>query len=424
MRHLVTALRWASGLAALLLLVANLRLYSPGSAAYGPDELGEDVVPQLHFIGQALRRGAGERMQEVFPEGYFFVHVLYGLSRIEAGLRSPSESAVHREAVEEAGWALERIDSGAGRAPFNRDLDPPHGVFYVGWSNWLRGGLLLLQPEQGRPASQIDRFQDECMALAQAFERSPTPFLPAYPGQAWPVDSVVAVATLRLHDILFPERFRSTIQRWLQAAQDRLDPLTGLLPHRVESLTGDLLQGARGSSQSLITRFLIEVDPVWGRTQYALFRRQFVEPFLGAPGVREYPARVDGPGDIDSGPLVAGFSPSATVVMIGAAQVQGDRELADALIDASEAAGLPIRLLGSKRYWFGLLPIGDAFLVWAKTSRPWVANWSVADLPQVVEGGWRLPAHGVSLISVAGVWLSWRINRKRAGQRQRRAGRC
>jgi hypothetical protein len=389
----------------LALLTLNLQLYAPDSAKYGPDRLGEDVVPQLRFLGQALRRGAGERMQDLFPEGHFFMHVLYGLAWVEVGLRQPPESALHLQALEEANWALERLERDAARAAFSRDLDPPYGVFYSGWSNWLRGGLLLLQPEQSRPLAQVDRFQAECQALALAFDRSPTPFLPAYPGQAWPVDSVVAIATLRLHDSLFPARFGTTTQRWLEGAQDRLDPATGLLPHRVDSQTGEALEGARGSSQSLVARFLVEVDPEWGRSQYALFRRQFVAPFLGAPGVREYPEHITGEGDIDSGPLVAGFSASATVVMIGAAQVQGDREVADALIDASEAAGLPIRWAGAKRYLFGQLPIGDAFLVWAKTSRPWVATWSAAALPRVVEGWWRLPVHGVSLTVVAGLWL-------------------
>ena len=394
-----------SGSFTLALITLNLQLYSPPSADYGPDRLGGDVVPQLRFLGQALRHGAGERMQDLFPEGYLFTHVLYGLAWVEVGLRLPPGSALHREALEEAGWALERLDSGTARAPFTRDLDPPYGVFFTAWSNWLRGGLLQLQPEQSRPVAQVDRFLAECQALALAFDRSPTPFLVAYPGQAWPVDSVVAIAALRLHDSLFPARFSTTIQQWLEAAQDRLDPATGLLPHRVVPVTGRLLEGARGSSQSLTARFLVEVDPEWGRSQYALFRRQFVAPFLGAPGVREYPGLVAGRGDIDSGPLVAGFSPSATVVMIAAAQVQGDREVADALIDASEAAGLPLQWGGAKRYLLGLLPIGDAFLVWAKTSRPWVATWSAAALPPAVEDWWQLPVHGVSLLTLGGLWL-------------------
>jgi len=400
-----TTLRWAAGLVTLALLVTNLRLYSPGSETYTPEQLGGDVVPQLRYLGEALRNGAGERMQRLFPEGYFFTHVLYGLAWVEVGLRVPDDSPLYQQALKEANWALTRLDSRTAKAPFSIGLDPPYGVFYVGWSNWLRGGLLMLQPADSRPAAQVDRFQTESLALAQAFDQSPTPFLAAYPQMAWPVDSVVAVATLRLHDALFPPRFASTIERWLDAAQDRLDPMTGLLAHSVDPLTGETLEGARGSSQSLMARFLIEVEPTWGRSQYVLFRRQFVAPFLGPPSVREYPADRIGRGDVDSGPLVAGFSASATVAMIAAAQVQGDRELADALIDVGEAVGVPIRWGATKRYAFGLLPVGDAFLVWAKTSQPWIETWSAAALPRIVEGWWRLPLHGASLMIAVSAWL-------------------
>ena len=42
------------------------------------------------------------------------------------------------------------------------------------------------------------------------------------------------------------------------------------------------------------------------------------------------------------------------------------------LIDhlASEAFGLPISWGGSKRYLFGAVPVGDAFLVWSKSALP------------------------------------------------------
>src|SRR5262249_40809243 len=153
--------------------------------------------------------------------------------------------------------------------------------------------------------------------------RSPTPFLSAYPGQSWPVDNVVAIAALRLHDTLLPPRFDALIARWLDAARARLDPATGLLPHRVDPATGEPLEGARGSSQSIIARFLPEIDLAWGRAQYALFRERFVTTVAGLPGVREYPHDAPGQGDVDSGPLIAGVSLSATVVTLGAALAGG-----------------------------------------------------------------------------------------------------
>src|SRR5215207_6236050 len=121
-------------------------------------------------------------------------------------------------------------------------------VFYRGWTNWLRGGL------------------------GAAFDASASPYLTAYPGQAWPVDSTVAMASLRLHDTLLPARFGGTVERWLREVRERLDPRTGLLPHRVDPNTGEPVEGARGSSQSVIHRFLIDVDPSFARDQYLRFR--------------------------------------------------------------------------------------------------------------------------------------------------------
>jgi hypothetical protein len=261
-----------------------------------------------------------------------------------------------------------------------------------------------LQPANARAPAEAARFEADCRALAQAFERSPTPFLPAYPGQAWPVDSAVAIAALRLHDMLRPPRFGRTVARWRRAAHDRLDPATGLLPHRVDPETGQGVEGARGSSQGLIQRFLVEIDPAWGREQYALFRRQFVATVLGVPGVREYPGGTEGRSDVDSGPLIAGLSPSATVVALGAAMVHGDWALADPLLNAIEAFGLPLRWGGTKRYVLGQLPVGDAFLVWAQTARPWIAPTVTAPRPPVVSWGWRLPLHGLSLVLIALFW--------------------
>src|SRR5688572_21572295 len=91
-----------AGLITLTLFVLNLRLYSAGSVAYGPTQLGSDVVPQLNFIGAALRDGAGEQMQGLFPEGFFFTHVLYGLAWVEVGLRVPVGTVLHARALEES----------------------------------------------------------------------------------------------------------------------------------------------------------------------------------------------------------------------------------------------------------------------------------------------------------------------------------
>jgi hypothetical protein len=266
----------------------------------------------------------------------------------------------------------------------------------------------------------VARFAADWAALGAAFERSPTPFLTAYPGQAWPVDSTVAVAALRLcdtpnllpRDRSQPARFAPTIERWLRAARVRLDPSTGLLPHRADPLTGEPLEGARGSSQSIIARFLSEIDPDWGREQYVLFRRQFVATPLGVAGVREYPHGNQSAGDVDSGPLLLGISLSASAVTLGAALMREDTALAYPLLQASEAFGLPISWGGSKRYLFGAVPVGDAFLVWSKSALPWFEVPMPSPASPVVRWWWRLPTHALSLALVALFWLPFRRRRR------------
>lgn len=382
------------------ILLLNVRLYLPPASNYTHERLGDDVIAQLHFIRSALQEGAGPQMQQLFPEGYFFTHVLYGLAWVEVGMRQPPDTPLHTEALHEARWVLTQLDTPAGRAPFAPSLEPPFGVFYNGWSSWLRGAVLMLQPPERRDAAEVARFITDCTALAAAFDRSPTPFLSAYPGQSWPVDNVVAIAALRLHDTLLPPRFTATIDRWIDQARTQLDPSTGLLAHSSDPASGQPRETARGSSQSIIARFLVEIDPEWGRADYARFREQFVTTVGGVPGVREYPVGIDGPGDVDSGPLLFGISLSATTVTLGAALLHNDRELSDALLHASEATGLPLEWGGGKRYAFGLLPVGDAFLVWSKTARPWIAPPPAPILPPVVAGWWRLPYNAVSLLLV------------------------
>jgi hypothetical protein len=416
--------RWATRLLGIVVagcaVLGLVRLVAPATA--GPDAEPVGVRRQLAFLRAELDRGAGEQAQRQFPEGYYFLHALYGLTWVELGLRAPAGERA--TPLREARWALARVDSPTGRAPFSADLVPAYGVFYRGWTNWLRGGVLALQPADVRDAAELARFVADSAELGAAFEASTSPFLAAYPGQAWPVDSTVAVASLRLHDSLLPPRFAGTVQRWLTGARERLDPGTGLLPHTADVDTGRPTEVARATSLSIITRFLVDIDADFAREQYLRYRNQFVvSPLRLGPAVREFPAGVDGAGDVDSGPLVLGVSLSASAVTLGAAQVNGDAALAGALANYGELVGVPLETRWTKRYAAGVIPIGDAFLAWSKTARPWVAAPPPAPPPSL-SWWWRLPLMAVlALIALAGAapWLP--ALRRRGVAARRRGGR-
>ena len=380
-----------------------VRLVTPADGDSG-------VRRQLAFLRHELESGAAEDAQQLFPEGYFFLYALYGLTAVDLGDAG------------EARWALAQLSSDAGRAPFTGEMPLPNGVFYRGWVNWLRGGIVGLT----RDPAEIRTFEQDSAAIAAAFDASPTPYLTSYPGQAWPVDSTVAIASLRLHDKLLTgvspsggpgvsggAAYDVTAIRWVANVQARLDPATQLMPHTVDADTGEPTSGAQGTSQSLINRFLPEIDPDFARQQYSRFRRSFLAAPLGlGPTVREYPVGVSGPANVDSGPLVLGTSLSATVVTIGAARVNGDPALARGLDQFGEVAGLPVSTPWSKRYALGAAPIGDAFLAWSKTARPWVAT-PPEPPSRVLSAWWQLPLLTLFLAVGLAPWLLGAARRRR-----------
>jgi len=402
--------RLLAGFVTLVLLIINAHLYKN----FDQDEAIDDVIKQLAFLGDALRSGAGKDMQKLFPEGFFFSHVLYGLAWAEIGKQEMQSSPLRQTALSEANWALDQLDSRAAKWMFDPNLNPPHGAFYVGWSSWLRGNVLAIQNRDSIKLAEAKRFIDDCSNLSFAFSR--TPFIESYHRQAWPADALVGVAALRLHDQLFAPRFSDTISNWIMETKKRLDPGTGLLPHAVDFNTGYPTAGARGSSQALMIRFLAEIDRKFAQGQYLIFRKPFVTSVFGLPGIREYPFGQDGKGDVDSGPVIFSIGAAATIVALGTARTMGDNELAESLEQCIETVGLPTTWGKKKFYVFGQMPIGDAFLVWSKAASPRTLPRSADIYPSCIHWWWRFPLHALTVIFIVLVW-SPVIFRKSRGMR-------
>lgn len=215
----------------------------------------------------------------------------------------------------------------------------------------------------------------------------------SYPGSAWPCDVVVALAAVhRASRIVEVPGLAGVTKRWFEAMEAYRDPSNGLLVHqRGESR-------ARGASQSLIQVFLPDIDPERAAREWGIYKQAFLSPTLGLVGIREHAHGVDAPGDVDSGPLVNGVSASASAVTLAAARRHGDIELATVLDREADLLGLPLPAGSGKTFAFGLLPVGDAFVAWARsvslgeaTGDPapqpwWWLMWLTALLPGAAGG--------------------------------------
>lgn len=154
-------------------------------------------------------------------------------------------------------------------------MKPAYGAFYSAWSLYLRSVVLRASGTTAQPPPfDLKAYEADCRRFAAALAENQSPFLPSYPGSAWPADTAVGVAAL----------------------------------------------------------------------------------------------------------------------------ANGDTELATALLATVEALGFPIDIAGQRRYADRLVPVGDAFLAWARSAP--VKRGSFHYVP-ILPRWWRLPLHGLSLILAA-----------------------
>lgn len=380
--------------AALLVLILffNCSLYYSPTFSQGEFTYNQDVYEQLQHLKAQLKNGAGAEMQEIFPEGFIFINALYGLSWANLIENLPSESRIHEEGIQEISWTLEEMNSPTAKSIFPDNTPLKYGAFYRGWSNYVLGQKLKAQAPETRASKDIQLFQKNCEAISEALKSSQSPYLESYLGQKWPADGIIAASNLKLHDEVFESPiYEGQLRAWTKKVKLNLDPRTGLIPHSLDAESDEIIEGARGCSQSLILNFIHEIDPVFSNDQFLKYKEHFLDYRMKMPGIREYPKGIKGFGDVDSGPVILGIG--------GAASIVGQRTMAKykdwatfmGLRNCIEAFGLGMTFGNKKRYLFGQLPMADAFIVWSNAIENTKMNMDNAI-------SWRIPVHLLSLL--------------------------
>lgn len=326
-------------------------------------------------LSRAIEMGAGARMQLLFPEGEFFTIALTGLAAgrlAEAGV----DVEANRQVVNDA---LRRLDAPHVAEIFGGHATLEHGAFFRGWRL-----LLIVQQAKFDQAARV-RMVDEASQIMAALAANPVGVVTSYPGQAWPCDLIVAGAAVAQANQVSPvPGYQTAMEAWLPKIERWRDPKTGLIGHQVDIKSGKA-SAARGTSQVIINTFLPDISTDLAQREYALFRETFVDRTYGLVGVREHPKGVRKSGDVDSGPLIGGMSMSASAVGLGAARRNGDVELVRELNRESRLLGLELPALGKGgpglAFAFGLMPVGDAFVIAARTEPPAPASSTLQELP-------------------------------------------
>lgn len=240
--------------------------------------------------------------------------------------------------------------------------------------------------------NHLDVLRDQVESLSAELEASPCGLLEDYPEECYPIDVFAATYLIRKADRVLGTDHRAFVERERRAFTGRCADDYGLVPYTSSDDSGLVLQPSRGICNSYVCIFAPELYPDLATTWYAAHERYFWQKRLGAEGYREF--RREAPGrewtyDVDSGPVLAGFSPAANAYGVAAARANGRFDQAYTLSAQVLAACWPLadgtllgaRILSSAAH----APyLGEANLLFLLTRQP-------ADGVSMVSGG-HLPA--------------------------------
>lgn len=379
----------------------NFKLYhSPNLATENGIPYDTEQLKHLRFLQQKMNQGAANEMQKLYPEGYVFMNALYGLAWAEFGEKIKDKNTdLYREAFGQVNYATLAVFSPTGTRIFPKEQRITHGAYYSGWSNYLLGKKIALNPEN--EAYDKVRFKSKCKEIAQVITTGSSPYVESYHNQIWPADITVAVASLALHDKMFEPRYQDTIRIWIDRVKNNLNH-KNMIPH--DHYKGGHPQVSRGSSMSLMLCFMKDIDPIFSDELFERYKREFLTYKFGLPGIREHYKGIDLGTDIDSGPVILSVGGSASIVGQKVMALHNEKTIAKRIRNSIEGFGLGWEGKRRKNYLFGQLAIADAFIAWvnateiesiAKEEEPW--RWK-----------FQLLSLFVSFIFIGSTWWMWR----------------
>ena len=288
------------------------------------------------------------------------------------------DSTFRPEAARYTQLAIARMLKGPIRQAFQSPNATPFtdsvtSVLYLGHLNLMLGCHRLLAP-----ASPYRVLHDSLSAtLHRRLATAPNHCLESYPGGVWVPDNTVALASLQLHSDLTGSPYRAFCQQWVAHARRHLtDPATGLLLSKPATRHQEA-EEPRGSHLGWSIFFLYRFAPAYAAEQYRRYQQQF-STNLGV--IRLYHERAGSyetsEGDVDSGPLILGYSIPANAFAFGNAVALRDWRNAQRLRRVIRLGSREMETPAELQYGVRFIdlpvsPLAEALILHAETMTPW-----------------------------------------------------
>ncbi|MCE5323236.1 hypothetical protein LLG46_07965 [bacterium] len=258
--------------------------------------------------------------------------------------------------------------------PYGREghwtVNPPRSIFVDGEIAMMLASRRMVEE---KPAYK-PLLQNRISNMTVQMSKSPVLSAESYPNECWLFCNTIALASIRMADVLDGTDHSEFLASWLRLAKAKLiDRKTGILisAFSVNGQPAECGFGAEGSSIWMACNMLQIVDDDFAHQQYRLAKKALSANVLRFGYAREWPRGNNGSLDIDSGPIapLLNISPSSTgLAAIGAAAFDDD-DYFRGIFASIEIGALPVKHDGQLRYCASN-QVGDAVILYAMTEGP------------------------------------------------------
>jgi hypothetical protein len=282
------------------------------------------------------------------------------------------DEAMKPDAIAEMRWALNALQTPRLSGFMEPHFGPPFGEGRLTPAVFVHGHFLNLAVRYREVTgdTQYDALMERiAKALDEAYTQDELGVLLSYkhPPMWWLTDNFPALSALARYDRIFHTHYGAGKDKFLASLKDRyLDPKTGMFCTYADPESRKAGQGPRGISMMYGLHFLNDFAPDFAKEQYALTKKYLFGTVLGCSAVREFPKGQESAEDIDSGPLVMGFGPSASGFGIAATAVMDDTQTGGQLLRSLFLLGLEVRD-GGKLSYRDLPDVGQAVILFGRT---------------------------------------------------------
>lgn len=318
------------------------------------------------------------KMYNANPEWDFMNRTYFVLSLANMALRDPSYKETACDAMDTIIDNTLKLEKENGFQYFLLPYaqqgywihKPPRSVFVDGEiALMLAARRMVEEKPEYKPLlkSRID-------VIIEQMKKSSVLSAESYPDECWLFCNSIALAAVRISDVLDGTDHSEFLSEWVKTAKAKLiDPETGLLVSAYGVYGNPVPSGlgAEGSTIWMACHMLQVVDPDFAKEQYDLACKELDSRLFGFTYAREWPRSCETGTDIDSGPvlpLIDASASSTALAVVGAASF-GDDERMRRLLAFIDFGGLPVKKDGALHYAMSNL-VGDAVILYAMTEGP------------------------------------------------------